>query len=219
MKAIILAAGKGVRMRPLTLKTPKFLVKVGGKPIADYIFEALPDEVTDVIVVTKYLGDKIKKHIGNRYCGRRIRYVSGSSRGTAYSLLAAKKLILKNERFFIIHGDELPGKSKMRQCLDYEFSWLCRYVTDPSQSGVALVSPRGRILKVVEKPDRYLSNLAVSGVMLVNTTLFKYKPMRHKNGEYFLTSMMSQFVKEHAVYTVVDKPDIFFNSPADIDRF
>ncbi|MEK9166111.1 MAG: sugar phosphate nucleotidyltransferase, partial [Patescibacteria group bacterium] len=63
MKAIILAAGEGRRMRPLTLTTPKPLLEIQGKAIIDYVFDALPEEVEEAVVVVKYLGEKITKKV------------------------------------------------------------------------------------------------------------------------------------------------------------
>src|SRR3989344_4394219 len=123
MKAVILAAGEGTRMRPLTLSTPKPLLKVGGKPIIDYILESLPTEIDEVIIAVKYLGDQIKSHIGAKNLDKKIRYVTGSSLGTAYSFLATKKF-LRSERFILVHGDELTDKIDIKNCLSKELSIL-----------------------------------------------------------------------------------------------
>src|SRR3990167_1526948 len=123
MKAVILAAGEGQRMRPLSLLTPKPLLRVNGKPIIEYALEALPREVDEVIIAVKYLGQQIKKHIGKEYKGRKIRYVLGSEKGTAYSFLAAEKH-LKNERFLIMYGDDIPHPEDIKNCLANELSIL-----------------------------------------------------------------------------------------------
>ncbi len=77
MKAIILAAGRGVRMNLLTVDTPKTLLKVKGKALIDHVFDSLPEEIDEVIVVTKYLGDQIIEHMAGK-SGRKITYVEGS---------------------------------------------------------------------------------------------------------------------------------------------
>ena len=100
MKAVILAAGEGKRMSPLTLQTPKPLLEVNGRPIIDYVLESFTPEIDEAIVVVKYLGGQIKKHIGKKYRGMSIRYVLGSDKGNAYSFMAAEKY-LKKESLFV----------------------------------------------------------------------------------------------------------------------
>src|SRR3989344_2043782 len=101
MKAVILAAGEGVRMRPLTLDMPKPLLKIAGKSFIDRIFENFPDEITEVVLVVMYLADKIKEHCGESFHGRRIHYARGSEKGNAYSFLASKPFFDGNERMMI----------------------------------------------------------------------------------------------------------------------
>ena len=107
MQVVILAAGEGVRMRPLTLTTPKPLLKVSGKVLLDYIFETLPPEVTEAVIVVKYLGEQIKAYCGESFHGRTIHYADGSDLGTAYSFLAAKPYVTE-DRFLFLYGDEFP---------------------------------------------------------------------------------------------------------------
>ena len=93
MKAIILAAGKGERMKPLTLTTPKPLLKIKDKPVIEYVIEALPPEVDEVIVVIRHLGEKIRQYLGSEFKGRKIFFAEGSDKGSAYSFLATKSFI------------------------------------------------------------------------------------------------------------------------------
>lgn len=219
MKAIILAAGEGKRMRPLTDDTPKPLLKIAGKPFLDYIFEALPKEVGEVVLVVKYLGEKIKAHCGNEYFGRKIRYAEGSEKGNAYSLLAAREFVSPGERMMVIYGDELPSPEEIQACMRHEYSWLCYEVPEPQKSGIATVDASGRILEVIEKPEHPKSNLAAVGVMVANSKLSDYPPEQNKNGEYYLSSMMSQFCRDHhvvAVKTDMARPQ--FTTPDDLAR-
>ncbi len=219
MKAVILAAGRGKRMRHLTDDTPKPLLKIGKKTLLDNIFDVLPKSVDEIIIVIGYKGGKIKKRYGNFYQGKTIKYVVQKKlNGTAYAVLLAKSFFKKRgERFLIIYGDEMPAKNQMRKCLKHEFSWLCREMTDSSQSGIPKISKEGRILGVIEKPKRFSSNFVAAGVMAVNTDIFKYKPVKHKNGEYYLTSMMDKFVKKHPVFMVKGTKNIAFSYPEDMD--
>jgi len=65
MQCVILAAGKGTRLRPLTEDTPKPLVQVAGQALLDRIFASLPSAVDELIIVTGYLEEQIKAHYGD----------------------------------------------------------------------------------------------------------------------------------------------------------
>lgn len=202
MKAIILAAGEGTRMRPLTLETPKPLLPINGRPILDHIFEALPEEITDVIVVTKYLGEKIKAYLGEKHRGKRVQYAEGSNRGTAYSFKAAEKFFEKGERFLFLYGDEFPDARSIRKCLMRHLSVLVFTSANPKTGGVALLREDDTIAEIEEKPENPKSNIVADGVMVLNTAVFNYMPLPNKKGEFYLTSMVDQFVRKHRVNAV-----------------
>lgn len=208
-------------MRYLTKKIPKPLLKVGKKTLLDNILDILPMSVSEIIMIVGYRGGQIRKRYGTLYNGKKIRYVVQKNlNGTAGALLLIKPYFAKyNERFLIIYGDEMLTRGQMKKCLTYKFSWLCREMRDPSQSGIPTVSKDNRITGVIEKPKNPSSNFVVAGVMVVNTDIFQYKPMLHKNGEYYLTSMMNEFVKRHSVHIVKGTKDIAFSSPEDIDKY
>ena len=149
MKCVILAAGEGKRMMPLTAKTPKPLLKVGGIALIDYVLESLPLEIDEVIIVVKYLGSKIKKHLKDykyTYAKMKIRYVEGSDKGNAYSFLNTKKY-LKNERFLLVYGDEIPNYDNVKRCLEKDLSILT------------------------------FDGGTYDGVMVLNTDIFEYEPI------------------------------------------
>ena len=91
MQCVILAAGKGTRMRPLTEHTPKPLIKVCGKPILQHIVEALPAEIDELILVVGYLEEQIRTFCGAEFCGRKVKYVTqgNSAGGTGDALRCA----------------------------------------------------------------------------------------------------------------------------------
>ena len=217
MKAVILAAGEGTRMRPLTLSTPKPLLKVGGKPIIDYILESLPTEIDEVIIAVKYLGDQIKSHIGAKNLDKKIRYVTGSSLGTAYSFLATKKF-LRSERFILVHGDELTDKIDIKNCLSKELSILVFKPDKPQACGIAYLRRDGTIKKIIEKPKKTKSTLAVDGVMVINTDIFDCTPKLAKD-EFYLSTMVDLFAKSHKVFPIKAKKSIFgISEPQDLVR-
>ena len=200
MKAVILAAGEGERMRPLTLKTPKPLLKVNGKPIIDYVLESLGPEIDEVIIVVKYLGSQIKKYIGKKNRDRSIRYVLGSDKGSAYSFMAAKKY-LGNERFLFVYCDEIPNPTDIKNCLARDLSILVFKSQNPQANGIAYLRKDGTIKRIVEKPKNPKFDLAVDGVMVLNTDIFNYTP-EITGGEYYLSTMVGLFVRDHKVFPV-----------------
>jgi bifunctional UDP-N-acetylglucosamine pyrophosphorylase/glucosamine-1-phosphate N-acetyltransferase len=218
MKAIILAAGEGKRMRPLTLTTPKPLLEIKGRTILDHIFDALPEDITEVIVTVKYLGEKIKEYLGEEYRGKKIRYVEGSLEGNAIGFVSCKNFFRPGERFLILYGDELQRKEDIKRVLEQRYAWVCVPVEDPRSSGIATLDANQRILDVVEKPERPLSNLAAAGTIMADAGIFSYEPVRHANGEYYLSSMLNQFVKDHEVRAVIGKPRPAMTSPEDLTR-
>lgn len=200
MKAVILAAGEGKRMGPLTLGTPKPLLKVNSKPIIDYVLESFPPEIDEVIVVVKFLGEQIKKHIGKKYRGMRIRYVPGSDKGNAYSFMAASKY-LEDARFLLVYGDEIPDPIDVKNCLTKDLSILVFKPRDPKVCGIAYLRKDGTIRKIIEKPKKTKSDLAIGGMMVLNTNIFNYTPLPTR-GEFYFSSMVGLFARDHKVFPI-----------------
>lgn len=200
MKAIILAAGEGKRMRPLTLKTPKPLLKVNGKPIIDYVFESLPTEINEVVVVIKYRGEAIRSHLGQSKNGVRVTYVEGSDKGTAYSFLAAREHL--KSRFLFIYGDEIPHPLNVKNCLARNLSILVFETNNPGSNGIVSLRKDGTIDKIVEKPKKAKTNIAADGVMVLNQDILNYVPTKTL-GEYYFSELVGKFVKNNFVYPVM----------------
>ncbi len=218
MKVIILAAGEGVRMRPLTLSTPKPLLLVGGRSILDHIFESLPSEITEAIIVVRYLGDKIRDYCGDNFYGRAITYVEGSPEGNAISFLQAKKFLENEERFLLIQGDELPYKKDVKECLNYTSSSLCFEVSDPWNHGVATLDHDGYLVEVIEKPKNPQTCLISNGLMVVTNKIFECIPEKDNKKEFYFSTMFNEYIKKVKVKAVCSKYGIGgFSSPDDIE--
>ena len=221
MKAVILAAGGGRRMLPLTLSVPKPLLRIGDKTVLDYIFDALPEEVDQVIIVVGYFKEQIQRHFGEQYKGKAIRYVvQDVLNGSGTALLCCKDLFSPGERFLVAYGDDMPSRKEIADCLNHEYSWLCAPTDNPKQGGEATFSDDGHILKVIEKPKNPSSNMSVAGTMVVNSDIFTYEPEPHPvNGEFYLTSLMNRFVANHKVRAVYGNQRPGFLSPDEIKKY
>lgn len=218
MQAVVLAAGKGERMGALTNNTPKPLLKIGGKALLDWIFEAMPEEIEEVIIAVRYLSDRIKNYCGKNFHGRRIIYTEGSDKGTAYSFLSTKSYLL-DERFLFIYGDEFPLPEDVKNCLSHSASILCWEVSDPQNHGIANLRSDGSIDSIEEKPMSPKSNLLSNGIMVLNKKIFNYTPEKAGKDEYFFTDMVNKFVQEEKVMAVTSEQGIGgISTPEDLAR-
>ncbi len=219
MKAVILAAGKGERMLPLTETLPKPLIPVLGKPVLDRLFEAMPNEITDVIIVVLHLAEKIKEHCGDTFYGRSVSYVSGSTEGNAKSFLAAKELLKNESRFLLLQGDELPHWKDIQRCLDFPSSSLCFEVEDPWNHGVVALRPDGTIKSVIEKLQEPVSRLINDGVMVLTPKIFDCPLERGPKREYYFSGMFNYYVQKEKVTAVRAQYGwVGLSSPADVSR-
>ena len=157
--AVILAGGKGTRLRPLTLSTPKALVDVHGKTLTEHLLDLLKKYgVTHVTLSVGYLMDKIREHFGDgAKLGVAIDYIEeGEPLGTAGPLLFLKGRM--KDSFIVSNGDELkkiniPRMYRLHRRKNALATIALTTVQDPSQYGVARLDGT-RILEFVEKPKK-----------------------------------------------------------------
>lgn len=205
-------------MRPLTLTTPKPLLQVGGQALLDRIVLALPDEITDLVIVVHYLGDQIRKYCGETFHGRRVQYAEGSERGTAYSFLSAAPFV-RDDRFLFLYGDELPDPADIRAALAHDSAIVCWVVDDPWNHGVATIAGDGTIASLEEKPVNPSSRVIADGIMALRRSIFDCQPQQNKNGEFFFTSMVAEYVRRVPTRAIISQQGVGgISTPADIDR-
>ncbi len=159
MLAVIVAAGRGRRLMPLTADTPKPLLTVDGTPIIEYLLRGLKwAGVTDVIVVVRYLGDRIRAAYGDgSACGMNISYVEQHEiAGTGAAVLSVEDVV-GDEPFLLLWGDVLmaPENYLRIQELHAAHSSPLRsalnWMDDPS-AGASVVTEDDRIVAIYEKP-------------------------------------------------------------------
>ncbi|MCX6775858.1 MAG: sugar phosphate nucleotidyltransferase [Candidatus Micrarchaeota archaeon] len=204
MKGVILVAGEGKRLKPLTHTRPKCMIPVAGKPILCHVLENLKNAgIVDVVIVVNYLRHKIIDEFGNgSKIGMRIKYaVQENMRGTADAFLAAEDMI--DDTFVGIAGDIITESSAIKKLIsshDSEMTIGLKKVDDVSNYGVAELE-RGKIVKFEEKPKTRRSGLANCSMYVMNESLFsKMKSLRlSKRGEYEITDLIKMLAsKGHA---------------------
>lgn len=219
-KAIILAAGEGIRMMPLTLETPKPLLKVNNKPILEHIVSRLPDEINELILVIGYLGGQIKNYCGNEFLGKKVHYVWQEKKlGTYHALKLCEPFIKKGERFLMLYADDIHGAEGIRNCLGYGCAIVVEEAEDPRKFGVVNLRSDNSISEIIEKPESPPSNLVSAGVLLLDSKIFEYEADLNPNGEYYLTDAVSKMLKDnHKFFAVKSTMWLPIGYPEDIKK-
>lgn len=217
MQCVILAAGKGTRLRPLTENTPKPLVKVAGKTLLDHIVEALPSAVDELILVTGYLEEQIKEHCGDEFHGRKVTYIhQAEQNGTAQALWLCKDLI--KGRFLFMFADDLHGVQDIARATSFTRSMLTLTTDTPERFGIVVRHPDGTLAQMIEKPDHPPSNLASTGVMVLDEHIFEYELIVERKGEFYLTDVIEEYAKDYPIAVVEQNLWIPIGYPEDIQR-
>ncbi len=217
MQCVILAAGKGTRLRPLTDNCPKPLVHVAGKPLLDHIVGALPSAVDELIIVTGYLGEQIRAYCGEEFHGRKVRYVEQTVQdGTGRALWLCKDML--QGRFLFMFADDMHGKNDIARIASYTRGILTKTSDTPERFGVIVRNPDGTLAEMIEKPTHPPSNLVSTGVMVLDDHIFEFEPQNPVNGEFYLTESLERYARQYPVAVVEEDVWIPIGYPEDITR-
>ncbi len=183
MKALVLTAGKGERLWPLTSKRSKSMLMIAGRPVLRYIIDSLKSNgILDIVIVVGHGREELMGHFHmGADQGVRIRYVvQHEQKGVEHAILSAKEEIENEDEFLLVNGDVLVEPEMVERALtNYktmksDITMLVTLVSNPEQFGTVRIDANGAVVKLVEKggPDRYVSNYAVAGVSVFkNETL------------------------------------------------
>ena len=180
MKAVILAAGKGERLKPLTETRPKHLIPLGGRPLLEWTLLRLKEVgVSNVLLVTHFMEEQIKMYFGDgSLLGMSIKYIHQEEmRGTADAFSIAEEYV-GSENFIGMYGDLFVSPNTLRVLLENhnldETNISVLPVDDPSQWGIVDLED-SYVRKIVEKPppEEAPSNLANAGLYVFNPKIFQ----------------------------------------------
>lgn len=192
MKAVVLAAGEGVRMRPLTSGRSKHMIKLAGKPILEYVLLSLrASGIKEAAVVVGYKKELIKQFFGDgSKLGMKLEYIiqSGVS-GTADALGLTEKYV-GDENFVAVYGDLLIKPEAIRPLFSAHKKGAAATigvvpVKQPEQYGAVEVK-NGKIINIIEKPKagKAKTNLANAAIFIFTSKIFekikrtKYSPRK-----------------------------------------
>ena len=205
-KGIILSGGMGTRMSPLTKAVNKQLLPIYDKPLIFYPLSILMlAKIKNIlIIVNKGQLNQYKKIIPDgRNLGIKISYIEQNSpKGLPDAFIVGDKFIGKAKVSLILGDNFFYGQSltkRLQDCVKLKSgaSVLLHPVKNPSLYGIAKINKKNKILKIIEKPKKYFSNLAITGLYFFDNKVIEYskklKPSKRKEVE--IVDLLNKYKK------------------------
>ena len=204
MQAVVLAAGKGTRLRPLTDDKPKVLVEINGTPLIQDVFDNLIDAgATELIIIVGYKAEQIIDRYGDKYEGIPITYAHQREQlGLAHAILQAEPHI--DGSFILMLGDNvfrgnLADVVNRQQEDRADAAFLVEEVPyeEASRYGVLDTNEYGEVIEVVEKPETPPSNLVMTGFYTFTPAIFHacHLVQPSERGEYELPDAIDLLIQ------------------------
>ena len=203
MKAVILAAGEGTRLRPFTVSEPKVMIPVANKPIMEYVIEALVDNgITEIVIIIGYKKERILTYFGTgEDFNANIEYVIQRKQlGTAHALAQAEDKI--DDDFLVLPGDNVISKETVAHLLEdkSDHSVLITESDTPSKYGVVSLS-NGDVKEIIEKPKESYSHLISTGIYSFTLEIFDHIHELMGDQVYDLTSAVQELESLRGIVT------------------
>ena len=206
-KGIILAGGKGTRMSPLTKAINKQLLPIFDKPLIFYPLSILMlSKIKDIlIIVNKGELSQYKKIIPNgKNLGIKITYAEQSEpRGLPDAFIIGEKFIGSDNVALILGDNFFYGQNLTTQLLNYKklkkgAKIILHKVKKPDQYGVAKINNKYKVTYIKEKPKKYISDLAITGLYFFDNLVCKYSKLLKpsKRGELEIVDLINKYKKK-----------------------
>ena len=207
MKAVILAAGEGVRLQPITLTRPKHLIKIGGKPILERCLKMIKTSgVNETVIVVHYMADAIRDYFGDgEKFGLKIEYVEQETvLGTGNAVGVAEPYV--KDDFMLVYGDLLFTAEALKKVVVLHrkekppATMAVAPVEKPEDYGTVEFKDETHIKRIIEKPSRQEAptNLANAGMYVFSTDIFEKikKTSASTRGEWEITDALSLLLRD-----------------------
>lgn len=154
-------------MGPLTERLPKPMLEVAGKTLLEHKFDALPEDVHEIVIIVGYLKETIAAKFGDAYKGKKIIYVEQENivGGTMDALLQAKQYL--TEKFLVMMGDDIYTKEDIRAVLTHDWALLVQRVPDTKVGGRVIIDVDHHVTDIIENGE---------GEGAVSTNMFALDP-------------------------------------------
>lgn len=196
MKAVILAAGEGKRLRPFTETMPKVMLPVANKPIVEHVVDSLvANGIYDIIMVVGYKKESILQHF-KTYDKANIEFISQKKQlGTAHALLHAEHNI--DDTFLVLPGDNIISPSSISKLLqnESEYALIIKKFDKPSKYGMVTIS-KNILETIVEKPQTEQTSYISTGIYKFPKSIFDEIKKVTDKGEYKLTATVQNLLRK-----------------------
>lgn len=203
MQVIILAAGEGTRMRPLTHSTPKPMLPVGDRPLVAHTADAaIAAGAEELVFVVGYEGDTVRSHFGDQYGSVPVNYATQDEQlGTAHAVRAAKEHI--TGPFAVLNGDDLYDRESMAALFSAGPAVASFRVDNPTDYGVLSMDDE-YVTGIVEKPTDPPSDLVNAGAYVFPAEARDWLDVpKSERGEHELTDVLASVIDRQSVRSVV----------------
>jgi len=207
MKTVILAAGEGVRLQPITLTRPKHLIKVGGKPILEHCLNVLKASgIKEALIVVHYMADAIRDYFGDgEKFGLKIEYVEQKRLLGTGNAVGVVEPYVKDD-FLMVYGDLLFTVEALEKVLSLHgeekpaATVAVVPVEKPEDYGVVELEDGKYVKRLIEKPshEEAPTNLANAGIYVFSTEIFEKvkETSASTRGEWEITDALSLLIRE-----------------------
>jgi len=200
MKCVVLAAGEGKRMHPLTFTRPKVMLPIANKPLLEWnLLNAIDTGLKDFIFIVSYKSEMVRNYFGNGETWNvNIEYINqGKPLGTGHAIGIVEKFV---DDFIVLCGDTIFGKNDIKNIIEKDISIGLVKVEDPREYGI--VETKGNeVIKIYEKMSQPFSNVINGGIYHFNKKIFNYikKTNKSPRGEYEITDSINMLVKDENI--------------------
>jgi len=171
MQAVILAAGEGKRVRPLTRSRPKAMIPVANRPIIEYVIEALlKNGIREIVVIVGYRKEQVTRYLNQLDAPIEV-VVQNKQLGTGHALLSAESTI--RDDFLLLPGDNYIDPSSIARIKDLPNAMLVKEHPNPSNFGVVMLS-EGYVTRIIEKPEYAPSFMVSTGIYSLTRDIFSH---------------------------------------------
>jgi len=206
VKCVILAAGEGKRMHPLTYTRPKVMLSIANKPLLEWnLINAINAGLKEFIFIVSYKSEMVRNYFG---CGEKykvkIEYVNqGEPKGTAHAIGVVERFA---DDFIVLCGDTIFGKEDIKNLVKKKNSIGLFKVENPAEYGV-VETKNDKVVKIYEKINKPFTDIINAGIYHFDKKVFDFikKTVKSPRGEYEITDTINMIAEKFDVSSVMLK--------------